>query len=583
MSKPLLLQLAKVVFKARLFWPIWLATTITAAVAVARLVRRGTAPKLAGPEKLHAASPPRISGRRDRAALALLAFFLLGYIVLILRWEDFAYLDNSMFTLGFLQGHDLGPPIWREYGRFFPLGHQEFDIIHHFTSSVVGYHALPILQLLAVCGILLVLDDELSVAVRAGLIALVLVTPAMVASFGGLIYTERNVVLWLALLVLSLKRFDETSSAHWAVGAVICAQFMIYYKETAFLLLWGLAFGRLILRLRDHDRAGWEFARLRDKPSAVDFCLGALGAIFLLYYATSMLPHPNIQYVREEGVTTSTVILSYLKLDLLPWLLTVVVCSRAYLILRGKVNPAPLWDGLAWGGVAVFAAYLYLGLFSAYYLAPVDFIAILYIGRLAHLRWPRLGWGTRAALAALCVLVLFQNLTLSAVRLYERKNVIHAKAAIASVVKAQCERNRGMKLFFPFADPYEVMEFAAYLSYRGVPVEGVPVGPVVSTRVMLLSPSVERAGPCVPYEQIVCRPASAAEHGDLVVILPDDDASDAETTVYYRGGELLFSCEPRPRLPGWLKPLERAAHIASYAFAQETLPDRWLDASVTLW
>jgi hypothetical protein len=240
---------------------------------------------------------------------------------------------------------------------------------------------------------------------------------------------------------------------------------------------------------------------------------------------------------------------------------------------------------LACGGVAVFAAYLYLGLFSAYYLAPVDFVAVLYIGRLAFLRWPRLGSRTRAVLAALCVLVLFQNLTMSAVRLYERKNAIHAKAAIASVVRARHEEDgeKSLRLFFPFASPYQVMEFAAYLSYRGVPVEGVPAGPAVSTRVMLLSPSVERAGPCVPYEQIVCRPASAAEHGELVVVLPDDGASDRETTLYYRGGELLLTYEPQPRIPGWLKPLERVGHIASYAFAQKPLPDRWLEASVTLW
>jgi hypothetical protein len=52
-----------------------------------------------------------------------------------------------------------------------------------------------------------------------------------------------------------------------------------------------------------------------------------------------------------------------------------------------------LWDGLAVGGVACFFGYLFLGMFSHYYLAPVDLIAVLYVGRFAILSWPSMhGW-----------------------------------------------------------------------------------------------------------------------------------------------------------------------------------------------
>ena len=67
-------------------------------------------------------------------------------------------------------------------------------------------------------------------------------------------------------LVLSVRRFEQTKSIAWAVAAVVCAQIMLYYKETAFLLLFGFAAGRLILRLRNAQNAamgspstlGWE-------------------------------------------------------------------------------------------------------------------------------------------------------------------------------------------------------------------------------------------------------------------------------------------------------------------------------------
>ena len=56
-------------------------------------------------------------------------------------------LRQHMFTLITLKGHDITPPIWNGEGRFFPLGHQEFNLIRHFTNTVFGYHVLPIIQL----------------------------------------------------------------------------------------------------------------------------------------------------------------------------------------------------------------------------------------------------------------------------------------------------------------------------------------------------------------------------------------------------------------------------------------------------
>jgi hypothetical protein len=65
------------------------------------------------------------------------------YVVPTLTREGFAYPDNSMVTLYTLRGHGLLPPIWRQNGRFSPLGHQEFNLVCHFTNTVIGYHVLP--------------------------------------------------------------------------------------------------------------------------------------------------------------------------------------------------------------------------------------------------------------------------------------------------------------------------------------------------------------------------------------------------------------------------------------------------------
>lgn len=75
--------------------------------------------------------------------------------------------------------------------------------------------------------IVLLLDDELSIIVRAGLAGFVLTLPSMIVSFSGLVFSERNVVLCLACFVLFVKRFEETHSVRWAVAAAVAAQIMI--------------------------------------------------------------------------------------------------------------------------------------------------------------------------------------------------------------------------------------------------------------------------------------------------------------------------------------------------------------------
>ena len=107
-------------------------------------------------------------------------------------------------------------------------------------------------------------------------------------SFGALILAERNVLFFLARLVLSVKRFEQTRSTAWAVTAVVCAQFMLYFKETAFLLILGFAVGRLILRCRNIREAGWDYDRLSDKESRLDLCLTSLVLLYLLFYFVIM-------------------------------------------------------------------------------------------------------------------------------------------------------------------------------------------------------------------------------------------------------------------------------------------------------
>jgi hypothetical protein len=581
-------QLINLVLKTPLFYPAWITLTVAAAFGVAWAVGPAVTPKVQEPEEAPLIRKPRrVWSRGAVVAVALLTLLVVGDIVLSLKWEDFAYKDNSYFTLGVLRGHDATPPIWPSDGRFFPLGHQEFNLIRHFTSTPRGYHLLPTIQLLALCSILLILDEELSVAARAGLTALVLVSPAILTSFGALIHPERNEVTWLACLAPSMKYFERTQARVWAVLAVVCAQFMIYYKETAFLLLLGVAVGSLVLRCKKTPGAGWDFERLRDRESRLNVFLSSLAILFVLGYlaATHFHLHQQQNYAHQHGLPTAEVVFAYIKYDLLAWVLVALVLGRVYLLLRHRVPPSPRWDGLALGGVACFAAYLYLGLFSPKYSAPVDFIAVLYVGRFALLSWGQRSWWSKALTMVLLGAVLLQEVALSAFRVYERKNEIHGKAEIATMVKAQYQSGAGhaQRLFFPFTTPYQIMEFAAYLSYRGVPVEGNPDEPAGLGRVAITGRAIARDGPCESYRSVMCHAASKPDPGDLVIILPNDHVSLTQVAPYRERGELLFLYEPRPPIPRVLYPYVDHLRIASWWFRNSKLPDRWLDGSVTVW
>jgi hypothetical protein len=97
----------------------------------------------------------------------------------------------------------------------------------------------------------------------------------------------------------------------------------------------------------------------------------------------------------------------------------------------------------------------------------------------------------------LIFIVLIQDLSLSALAVFERKNVIQAKVEIARVIQTHYRNDGGnaLTLFFPFATPYAIMEFASYLSYRHVPVEGAEREAAGLKSVALATSAVNKEAP----------------------------------------------------------------------------------------
>jgi hypothetical protein len=203
------------------------------------------------------------------------------------------------------------------------------------------------------------------------------------------------------------------------------------------------------------------------------------------------------------------------------------------------------------------------------------------------LSWEKVPSWAKPAVTALALIIIFQEVLVSSFVIIEKKDVIQGKVRIASVVQALYRRDplKRIRLFFPFAGDYVIEEFGAYLSSLGVPVEGAtdesgPNGVVLTAT----SRGSAKDGPCVEWTSITCHFAPGPTPGDLVIVLPDDEASLAKVSAYRDKGVALFYSEPRLPIPHWLHSLFDSLPVdAAGAYRYGPLPDRWMDASVTKW
>jgi hypothetical protein len=551
------------------FWLIWIALTASALAYITWELKTHITPPVKRTTHIALVIPGNIM-------TSILPFALLAaYIVMILIWVDFSDYDDSIFVLTTLRGHQLGLTIWPVNGRFWPFALTEFNLAQAFGNSVISYYALPVIELLIVTFILLILDSDLGMSARSGILAMALLTPSVFLTFSTLVCEERTVLLFFLTIVLATKYFEKTRSKGWALTAVFCSQLMLYFKETSFLLLLGFAAGRLFLRSFRGFDGKWHSDALRNDDSRLDLCLAFLSVSFLLCYLAVLGIHPNISYAYENARSTRQVMVHFLEFDLLSWLFVAIALGRGYLIIRYKVVPSLLWDGVAVGGLAFFLGYQSLHLFSAYYMAPVDVLAILYLGRLVMSSWKRMpNWG-KMATSSVALFIALQNFSFLSLIVFEQKNYIHSKVEIGSILlaKYRARPDETIRLFFPFASPYVIMEFAYYLTYRGIPQDRF----TVATR------TAARDGPCVRYRSLICHAEDAPTRGDLVVILPEDEASSKEASTYREGGDLLFFYEPRVPMAKRLYSVVGNISLAATRDKLEERPDRWMDASVTAW
>jgi len=233
----------------------------------------------------------------EAVSAILFGLFLAFYVAMILWREDFAFFDNDQLTDFSVAGRALPPPIWPSGGRFFPLAFQEFNALRFITRSPAGYQLFAVVQVLIVLLLLVVILRELRPSYRLLLMAALMLGPAFSIAFTGLVYPERDVLFWLVIMLFCLQRYSETRSPASFVTCLIGAHFVLYYKETVIVLIAAFAISYLCLEFYAERHAVRRFQQEFIRENALYFSLLAVCGVYVVFFASTMLPWAPSSYV----------------------------------------------------------------------------------------------------------------------------------------------------------------------------------------------------------------------------------------------------------------------------------------------
>lgn len=454
---------------------------------------------------------------------------------------EFAARDSFVFTTATLLGDRFPPPVWPPDGRFWPLGLQEFNAVRHLTDSAFGYHLVPALQLLAVLAGLWMVTRGMPTIARTAVLAALLVSPGFATSFTGLVFPERNVAFFLVVMLLLVQHRDRAPSRAALAGILASAHSALYYKETIFVLLIGFAVARLLVR-----GPGWRGV-LAWRGREVEWGLLGVSGAWMATFLAFRLRAADTSYATRFELPVMQVLTSYAADNPILVLFPGVVAWRALRIAAGRVTADAFWDPLAAGGALFLVAYVALKLYRPYYMAPVEVIGALYLAHLASRRIAEPSLSRRRGIAAAAVLLLIVPARTTAAGLAERRATVSSRTQLAAWLRdAAGGGATGLNLFLPFTSSFDLMELAAYLRYKGLPVEQ-PTEDAGASAVRLLAPQAFPGGRCAPWWQLRCYEASAPPSGALLVVLPEDSITAGALAAATAGMEPMLVTEP----PGW--------------------------------
>jgi hypothetical protein len=493
----------------------------------------------------------------------------LPLVFFVIQGAAFAYHDDDMLLEYSVVGRNFPVAIWPGQGRYFPLFVQEFNLVSHISTSPFAYYGFIAAQLVVLCLLLNMVLSELAVGWRVVATVLAIYASGTAILFVEAIYPERNIVFLLAIFVVALRRFDKQPSRLNMAVALLSAHAAMYYKEPVFLFFAAVALIRLATAVRRDDR-GWKAATWR-RP--LELGLLAAGIVYAGQLAALLLGSGHSQYVDEATIGPLATATRYIRMEplLVAFLAAIVV---RFFRWRRTHRFEMVWDAVGAGAIVYFLALVAAGLAAARYMGPVELIGALFVAREAALLWAarrdaRRWLAVGAGIAAATTVVAAATVSSGAFRVVEHASVVSGTEKLADFVASYAAtQQRPVRLYFPAAEEFRIMNFASYLNYQ----HGS-----TTTNVEFAGPHAFPEGLCVGWTRYTCQSMPAPQPGDLVVHLPDDavrtDQRDGRTRLF----EYSWLPTDVPRPIGDLFYVEAPLYTSN-----AKMPQQWLTASVEL-
>lgn len=502
--------------------------------------------------------------------------FICIYIYLILYGEDFAYIDSAQFTSVFVQGKFVAMPIFPSIARFWPFGHQEYNFISLFTKNITAYHLFSIVQLIITILLCYSILSPIKLSYRLFFLTIIITYRSSVLSFFYLIYPERNILFWLTVLIFCLVKYQGNKSLAFIIGIFISTQFLLYYKEPVFLLILGYALSNLFYNLfRDKI---WQKPQEKLLNSLsnnwTNIGLIFLGLVYLFLYIHYTFGQVDTYYNQDfdrQQINIFSTLIKYVLSSPILLIFMIFFPLRLVYLLWKKDDINPLWDCLAFGTLLYFLAYVKLNMFERHYIAPVDFIILLYLIKVNIGLFTTKNKYKLAIITLLLCLIFFINLYESSYTILFRKKFIDLRVQTADYIENYRENNPSENptvLFFPspYISPYNtynIMEFISYLNYKNFPVslKNKPQNKdtIITKATEKFTDNLCFQGAGLDFE---CLEAQKPENKDLIIFLTPTTVVDE----YEKTATKVFHYQPE------FKGIEKIL----YLFAKKKIDKEWL-------
>ena len=415
------------------------------------------------------------------SVISIFGIFLSIYSYLILYGQDFGGFDYNQFTLNSLRGKFYPMPIWPSLGRFWPLGLQEYNLISIFSKTPSAYHLFSIVQLFIIISVIYWILPNFNSVYKFLIIVFIMTKSSFVTSFFGLIYPERNLIFWLAIFIICIQQLttDKTRSFLYFCGALVSTQFLLYYKEPMFLFIGGFAVSQLIIKFKFFTNkfdSGWRGGKHLIRSNYLNFSLIALSSVFIILFLVSTIGRVESSYGNATSSSLQKVFSTflyylYVRVDVLLLIFLVTFLLRIIYLFLSRKKPDLIWDSLGFGGILYFIGFIILGLKNDYYMAPIHFIATLYLITMIYKGNIIKNKNKSLILFSLMTLLFLQNFSNSSIAILNQKKYIEANVQITKFLKNYVDLHKNndfINLFIPNIDGYNLMDFSAFMDYKGL-------------------------------------------------------------------------------------------------------------------